>query len=437
MGSVSPIPSACTTTGMRVTADDCGGDDGRLATLLDQYEPEWAVRQWGFDTIVFRFKLDHPQAVASLVNPFAFGNTDPRADPTEGTFDPDTGSPRAVTVRDSGNWMMNLGFAQVSGFPQTGLVNVQCRPSALIAQDEENRDLAHPTDLVAGAAVASALVCRILGGHPLGCDPIVRRADLATDLRLSSTVPSVVPPAAAMLEALGVTVLPRHAPVSYLEPDGTRQGVAWRTKGNKTVFRIYDKQLEMAKSKHRVERTNAATGTTTLEPHPLAGPAGEVLRFEREWNPTSSKDFHAPGELLTSDLRSMFLAPWASWLKRSSNLTVCGETAAAEAIARKVHKGQLSAQQARNRLGNIALLDREVFSSAATGHDRRSAAAMKALRAAGIVFDRRLPRHASVEVGTVMLLAAGPWPSGEPETRAAPPASINDKEDAEQLAFPF
>src|SRR5680860_1493213 len=149
MGSVSPIPSACTTTGMRVTADDCGGDDGRLATLLDQYEPEWAVRQWGFDTIVFRFKLDHPQAVASLVNPFAFGNTDPRADPTEGTFDPDTGSPRAVTVRDSGNWMMNLGFAQVSGFPQTGLVNVQCRPSALIAQDEENRDLAHPTDLAA------------------------------------------------------------------------------------------------------------------------------------------------------------------------------------------------------------------------------------------------------------------------------------------------
>lgn len=88
-----------------------------------------------------------------------------------------------VTVYRSGAWSADCGYARVLGYPDDGLIKVECRLAALLAKNSATRDLATPWELADGSKAPNDLAARLLRINPLDADVRGQRLDLTTDVR--------------------------------------------------------------------------------------------------------------------------------------------------------------------------------------------------------------------------------------------------------------
>ena len=403
MGPVSPIPNEHWPT--RITWE------GHSPEIDPSSDLPWSVVRFGVDSVVFRFKVIDPVALRSLDSPRPFG----RPLPIEcglsgiGTFDPENEKMKQVVVKPGLNWVMNLGWAVVTAYPHDYLVNVQCRPSALLARDSTVFDLCPPDQLGVAAAAASDLVSKILGGHNLGCKPLMRRIDLTVDLRNTDEGDSDGRRGIELIETMQRVKLPRWSPKAHPGASGRLNGVDWRTDSNKIAFRMYDKAVEAARKRHDVTVPPAAPGEkATRRKHPLAGPPGQLIRLERQWRPSSNVEALSVSEFAAYDLHHMFLGPFASWARDSSGRVACGHRAAIEHV-RALHArpfAPISKQKLVRLIGLISMEYLQVFDDFDGAGATEKKAAAKELQAHGLIFDRNLPPDARLRVGDLVLMAA-------------------------------
>ena len=142
MGPVSPIPNGS-------NSSEIGGG----ANSPGEFDPvaHWEVERAGIDSAVFRFKVTSLEALGVLCAPVPVGNVGkvklmPGEQPKLTPCDPDTRQKREVEVRSNGSWIMNLGWAQVIAHPDHNLINVDCRPAALLDRDASTSRLLNPAE---------------------------------------------------------------------------------------------------------------------------------------------------------------------------------------------------------------------------------------------------------------------------------------------------
>ena len=403
MGPVSPIPIEHWPT--RIAWD------GHSPDIAPPSDLPWSVVRSGVDSVVFRFKLTGLLALRSLDAPRPFGRA-PRIESERsgiGTFDPETNELKQVVVKRGLNWIMNLDWAVIAGYPKDGLVNVQCRPAALLARDSAVFDLCAPDRIEAAAKAAGDLVSKVLGGHDLGCEPLLRRIDLTVDIRNTDEGDSDGGHGVELIETMQRVTLPRWTPKAHPGAKGRLNGVDWRTDSNKIAFRMYDKAVEAARKIHDLTVPPATLGEkATRQKHPLAGPARQLIRLERQWRPSSNVEALSVSEFAAYDLHHMFLGPFASWARDSSGRVACGHRAAIEHV-RALHArpfAPISKQKLVRLIGLISIEYLQVFDDFEGAGATEKKAAARELQAHGLIFDRNLPPDARLRVGDLVLMAA-------------------------------
>ena len=407
MGRVSPIP------GLKPSME-IGEREAALYLNLDPVSP-WQPQRQGVDSTVFRFKVHDAPALKALSSPIPFAPPEVEQEINqEGDHpcDPSSGRRVPVVVKEGGNWLMNLGWARVIGYPSSGLLNIDCRPTALLARDAACSDLLQPGNMRFAAKEAASIAQAVLAGHPLNCHPTLRRVDLAVDLRNHSPAVNAGEHGLAILDAFAGVGLPRWYPKAHPLPQGGLSGVEFKTKrGGQLVFRVYDKGRERSMLKNRIiVPSEEPGGKASLAPHPEACSPGLFLRLEREWRPTNAEDSMTIGEWEECELRPLFLGNFSSWEKVEAGIVVCGVQAARERIEQLYRQGVVTKRRLSTLIGNVSLIHDQVFANTQGEPHPANKAAVKALRDAGIVFDPRLPRHAAVRLGDVMRLAAEALP---------------------------
>ncbi len=404
---------------------EIGEREADLYLTLDPTSP-WQPKRQGVDTAVFRFKLHDPLALKALSAPIPFAPPDgqPEIDQKrDHPCDPTSGRRVPVVVKESGNWMMNLGWARVMGYPASGLLNIDCRPSAMLARDPGCTDLLQPGRMRHAAAEAAKIASTVLAGHPLGCHPTLRRVDLAVDLTNLSPAADAGENGLAILRAFEGVSLPRWYPKPHPLPKGGLSGVEFKTKrGGQLVFRVYDKGRERSLIKHRVPvPPTEPGGKPGWSPHPDACAPGLFLRLEREWRPTNAEDSMTIGEWEECDLHALFLGNFASWDKADAEIVVCGVHAARERIEALYRKGVVTRRRLSTLIGNVSLLHDQVFENSHGEPHPTNKAAEKALRHVGIVLDSRLPRTAAIRLGDLMRQAVAALPQiADPDDSGVP-----------------
>ena len=427
MGPVSPIPGPN-------SKPQIGTQAHSQALTLDPVD-YWQVKQRGIDTTVFRFKITGLLALTALSEPLPFGPPGRIVEVPEDADhprDPRTGLACEVVVKNGGNWVMDLGWARVFGYPSSNLVNVDCRPSALLAEDQDVTELLHPRRMRAACEAAEQLVRKVLGGNSLGCRATIRRVDLAVDLINCSQAPRAGDDGLAVLQAFAGAALPRWFPKAHALPDESLSGVEFRTRrGRQLVFRVYDKGLERTLSQKRVpdEDQEALVDDAAYEgaekPEPVEQPKtparGLLLRLERQWRPTNAGDSMTLGEWEETELKDLFLGQFATWLKTESGAVICGAQAARERAEGLYLAGRITRRRLTTLVGNIGLLHDQVFADSQIEPHKGKSAAQKSLRVEGIILDSRLPRYAAVRLGDLVRLAVDSVPSSaDPVARSVP-----------------
>lgn len=382
---VSPIPEEKTEPGIR---------------NAPHLNPNFEIRDWGFDTVGVAFEID--PAYADSLRILRSPNRLP-ADPLEAEFpfaicDLD-GNPTRVTESEKGNWRLSLPFATVKGFPDTGVIYVEGRASALIARCGSARQLVEPGELDRVEAAALRIAWTVLGGKVfLSPKPArYRRWDLAVDMTNTGTRLEGV----RVLEALSSVRLPY-----WCLPGINRvkrrtdllSGARWPASGN-LQFRIYDKGLEMSLPKHRV--TDSAGRHAK---HPDAKEPGHWLRFERQVRPTNPSHRLTTAELQSADLRKMWLGRLAGCLDPPS-LTVCSPQVLRLRLSAIYASDKTKAATAK-RLIAESTANAEGLESGLFGDDQKLANDLLKL---GLTLAKNLPAWQSVELRELIHTASECW----------------------------
>lgn len=391
IGEVSPIPEQETEPGIR-----------HQPHLIPSFE----IRDWGFDTVGIAFEVDpaYDESLRILRSPNR-SSTDPwEADFPFSICDLD-GNPTRVTETEKGNWRLSLSFATVKGFPDTGVIYIEGRASALIARSESARHLVEPTDLGRVEAAALRIAWTVLGGRVFEAvrPAVYRRWDMAVDL----TNMGAREDGLRVLEAFSSVRLPYWCLPGVNRVKRRRDllgGTRWPASGS-LQFRIYDKGLEMGLPRHRV---SDQAGHPVK--HPLAKEPGHWLRLERQVRPTNPGHRMTTSELQSADLKKLWLGRFAACLD-SPSLTVCSPQALRLRLS-AIYASNKKKAGAAKRLIAESTASAEGLDSGLFGDEQKLANDLLKL---GLALAKGLPAWQSVELREVIATASGCWTGTENE----------------------
>jgi hypothetical protein len=263
---------------------------------------------------------------------------------------------RRLSRRERGEsrWATHrINGVKVGAFPAHGLLVTEGRLAPVLSGDVDDHSLASAGSLVEGGERVRAALASV--GVSITDRPVMRRIDLATDLRFEDAADG-----AQVLRAFAGVHMPRHRQ-DRRTTAGTNTGTVSWLADHRIVLRIYD----------------------AGEHHGTDAP-GVRLRFERQWHPRKAGQ-QTPESVLARDLGALFLGPFRKLMRATPTVLSLSPRAAELRIIEQAQRDKRFAV-AERRIGMVRVFelgqDTALWGSKAA--DRR-----REMRDLGIVIDER------------------------------------------------
>jgi hypothetical protein len=300
------------------------------------------VDDHGVDTVSYAFRPHDPSALDDFL-------AQPR---------------RRFTRRERGSsyWATQLvGGVKLGAYPSHGLLVAEGRLAPMLSRDEHDTRLAAPDGLAVGAQRVREAFSTL--GVSLDCDAVVRRLDLAAEIRFEHPADGL-----RFLAAMSQVDLPRYDQQrETARQTGRVTSIAWVSGGGITL-RLYDAGLCHA--------TDAP---------------GVRLRLERQVRYQKPQQ-RLPGHF-EDDLSALYLGPLAGLIDAARSIAVLTPRAAERALIDRYLAGDKSLAITERLLGAIRIRDLRVDETVWSDPDTR-ARRLRELRNEGLLLRDTAPSQA-------------------------------------------
>jgi hypothetical protein len=321
----------------------------------DRFCPRWEVGNHGIDTVVFGWKdAEASQALLALAHTC--------------NVDPETGRRAQRGVWSGRSMRLELPVAGIrfGVHPATSVVTAEARLIVMLTGHCDNRRLAEPECVAAGAAFALEALKTL--GVETDSPVHLRRIDLAAELIFPNAADGLIFLRACERGLL----LPRLKQVLHHAAGQARvESIEWQTpKGNQTRLRLYDAGI-----RHETNRP------------------GERLRLERQQRWQGQKT-PRPEWLSAVDLAGLFRAPLEFVLRQPRTIEVATPSEAVALLFEKVRSGEITRRKAESLSGKISTLTwGDDLLSQHDRHRRR-----RDLKSAGIALDLAVESNTVIDL---------------------------------------
>jgi hypothetical protein len=222
--------------------------------------------------------------------------------------------------------------------PKHRLIYCEGRAAAILSGDPESRSLAPVGTLARAADFAAAsfeMVAAPVAGVLTALTPVVRRMDLAADLRFA---PEDAAHGRAILEALAA-----------LDPGPRRKSCIWLADGHVETVTTFKRKRD-GRGGHMTGRCYAKDRERGTDE-----PPGSWLRFEHETRYAKAQQRTVEAVAL-EDLGEMWAAGFEHLTGRAEGVEVAPAAVVQERIIQSAERGELSRETAERLLGSVAVM---------------------------------------------------------------------------------
>jgi hypothetical protein len=315
----------------------------------------WSIGECGVDTVSYAWRPDDRAALE------AFASL-----PTRNLSRRERGSSMWATQVVDG--------VQVGAFPGHGLLVTEGRLAPMLSGNERDTRLASPDSLALGARRAREVFAKL--GIALGAEPVLRRLDLAGEIRFEHPADGLL-----FMRTVGGLQLAGHDQGRNASRRQTR-AVSW-SRGRNIALRLYD-----------------------AGDHHGTDPPGARLRLERQVR--NRKARQQPAEAFTrAVLADLYVAPMRAVIDAAPVMRVLPPRAAELHLVELSRRGDISLAVAERQLGVIRLLELGLDGSlwdAETASRRH-----RELRGNGVAVGESSDGGAGVDVCAVLVALTHAW----------------------------